>query len=325
MLLAFMIALFCCLAAARSAVAQSSGTQRPRGAAKTYAGFDSNLYPGDGQLRQLRRSFDYAGYWLNPPPGATATTWAGKRAVLEERGFGFLVLFNGRLEKEIKALGSDRGTHPPAQGQAASVSGSAVPGPAAAALGAADAKLAVAAARREGFPGNTIVFLDQEEGGRLTADQSAYLFAWADGVRAAGFRAGVYCSGIEVPDGKGTISTADDIAAKSASAGVAKVVDPNSPPIALWVYNDECPPSPGCALPSRPPDPALSGAASALVWQYAQSPRRKPIANRCPGYREVDNNCYPPNAQPDSQPRPQTFVDLDTSTSPDPSHGRGQR
>ena len=52
--------LLCCFchAAVLPAIAQSNGNGRPLEPAKTYAGFDSNLYPGDGQLRQLRRSFD---------------------------------------------------------------------------------------------------------------------------------------------------------------------------------------------------------------------------------------------------------------------------
>src|SRR6202011_182575 len=102
------------------------------------------------------------GYWLNPPPGEMSNTWAGKRALLKRRGFGFLVIFNGRLDKEIKAAKTT-----PAQ------------------LGAADAELAVSAAKREGFPLQTIIFLDQEEGGRLLPEQSAYLFSWIEAVRKA--------------------------------------------------------------------------------------------------------------------------------------------
>ena len=40
-------------------------------------------------------------------------------------------------------------------------------------------------------------------------EQKQYVFAWADAVRQAGFRPGVYCSGIEVTEPDGTvISTA---------------------------------------------------------------------------------------------------------------------
>src|SRR6267378_2238263 len=35
-----------------------------------YIGFDRNDYPGDSNLKILRRTFSYSGYWLNDPPGA---------------------------------------------------------------------------------------------------------------------------------------------------------------------------------------------------------------------------------------------------------------
>ena len=59
-----------------------------------------------------------------------------------------------------------------------------------------DAAAAVASAKREGFPAKTIIFLDQEQGGRMLPEQKAYIYAWVDGVTAAGFRAGIYCSGM---------------------------------------------------------------------------------------------------------------------------------
>ena len=68
----------------------------------TYLGFDANDYPGDDALPGLRRTFSFAGYWLNAPPGAKTNTWTGKRAELVKNGFGFLVLFNGRLAKELQ-------------------------------------------------------------------------------------------------------------------------------------------------------------------------------------------------------------------------------
>src|SRR5271165_882573 len=101
-------------------------------------GFDRNLYPGDQNLKSLRATFSYAGYWLNNPPGANSNTWTGKRVKLEAAGFGFAVLFNGRLYREL------------GNGERASD------------LGKADAHAAVQAARREGFPSRTVIFLDQE-------------------------------------------------------------------------------------------------------------------------------------------------------------------
>ena len=111
-------------------------------AQRNYAGFDRNEYPGDANLAALRKSFRFTSYWLNNPPGAQHNTWTGKRALLRKNGFGFLVLFNGRLFADLQ--GKD-----------------------AVALGNEDGKAAVEAALREGFPRNTRIFLDQEQGGRM--------------------------------------------------------------------------------------------------------------------------------------------------------------
>jgi hypothetical protein len=261
----------------------SAPSRTASASARAYLGFDRNDYPGDAGLKVLRRSFAYSGYWLNPPPGAKSNTWAGKRRKLEAAGFGFLVLFNGRRYSEIRANGD------------------------AARLGAGDAAAAVAAARREGFARATVIFLDQEEGGRLLPEQRAYLHAWVDGVSAAGFRAGVYCSGMPAQEGGSTVVTAEDIRQNAAGR---KIV--------YWVSNDACPPSPGCAFPRRPPAPAASGVDFAEIWQFAQSPRRKAVAASCPANYAPDGNCYPPGVRPGEE----LHVDLDTATSPDPSEGR---
>ena len=155
---------------------------------RAYLGFDRNDYPGDASLTSLTKAFSFTGYWLNDPPGASSDTWLGKRVLLRQRGFGFLVLFNGRTYSQLKSP-----NHPGV-------------------LGANDARAAAESARREGFPPNTIVFLDQEEGGRLLPEQESYVFAWIDGVIAAGFRAGVYCSGMRASEGSGKfVVTADYI------------------------------------------------------------------------------------------------------------------
>ena len=245
-----------------------------------YLGFDRNEYPGDPNLKTLRQTFSYAGYWLNNPPGEKRNTWAGHRAAVESAGFGFLVLFNGRLYAELKSEAK------------------------AAALGRSDAQAAAAAARREGFPAQTVIFLDQEQGGRMLPEQSAYIHAWVDGVVAAGFRAGIYCSGMAAAD-DGNVVTADDIRQNAAGRHIV-----------YWVTKDACPPAPGCAFPRQPPSPTQSGVDFVEVWQFAQSPQRKDVAGRCTNYTH-DGECYPPGAPAG------LHVDINTATSADPSHGRG--
>jgi Domain of unknown function (DUF1906) len=249
--------------------------------AQSYLGFDRNTYPGDANLKALHQTFFYTGYWLNNPPGERTNTWGGHRAAVESAGFGFLVLFNGRLYAELRSI-----TH-------------------ATKLGGSDARTAAAAARHEGFPRYTIIFLDQEQGGRMLSEQKAYIYAWVDGVTSAGFRAGIYCSGIPNKD-DANIVTAEDI---RQSAGARQIV--------YWTINDACPPAPGCTFPIPPPSPAKSGVRFAEVWQFAQSPQRKDVAAHCANYSR-DGECYPPDV-PASQ---RLHVDVNTATSPDPSNGR---
>ena len=254
--------------------------------AKEAVGFDLNDYPGDAALPVLRKHFAFTGYWLNNPPGARSNGWKGKRETLVKAGFGFLVLWNGRLDAEILKAGKT-GTKPEA-------------------LGRADGEAAVRAAKAEGFPAGAIVFLDQEQGGRMLPEQAGYLLAWTETVARGGYKPGVYGSGQPVPDGPGkTITTAEDIQQHVKAEGLQEV--------ALWVAQDACPPAPGCV--ATPPPMSRSGTPGALVWQYAQSPRRPEITRACAKTYGADGNCYPPELQG-------VPVDLDVSRSADPSGGR---
>src|ERR1700681_1781237 len=257
-------------------------TTRPDGApSRIYLGFDRNRYPGDAALRLLRQTFSFSGYWLNAPPNEPSNTWEGKREVLTANGFGFLVLFNGRLYSELKAPADPR------------------------TLGKNDAAVAVRAAKKEGFLEGTVIFLDQEEGGRMLPEQRAYVYAWIDAVNVSGYRAGVYCSGIPANESSGaTIITANDL---RDNADRRKIV--------FFIYNDSCPPSPGCAFPSNPPSPQQSGVPFAAIWQFAQSPRRREITASCPSNYHTDGNCYAPLLQSTDG----VNIDLDSADSPDPS------
>src|SRR5579863_6595478 len=239
---------------------KATNTEILQEAPHTYLGFDANDYPGDAALLDLRQTFVFSGYWLNVPPGAKTNPWAGKRAVLLKNGFGFLLLFNGRSSNELKPLVD------PAD------------------LGAQDAELAAAVALKEGFPanGSTVIYLDIEEGGRMLPSQLNYIEGWSSCVNSKGFLAGVYCSGIKVKESEGqTITTADDI-------------HEHLPIMAYFVYNDECPPSPGCAYLKNPLPPSQSGFPGARVWQFAQSPRRRNLTSRCSATYNPDGNCYSP-------------------------------
>ncbi len=276
-----MVVVFVASTGGRLAFAQKgAGVER-----NTFLGFDRNDYPGDNSLPALKQHFDFVGYWLTNPPGEQQNSWAGKREVLRAHGFGFLVLANGKTDAEIKAAGKDPG-----------------------ALGKRDGAEAVTAALREGFAPQAIIFLDQEEGGRMLPEQADYLFGWTETVAAAGFRPGVYGSGQKVDEGHGhRISTAQDID--------QQVVIRRLHPVVLWVYQDACPPSSGCTL--QAPALAKSGTEGAAVWQYAQSPRRRENTAACAKTYAADGNCYVPDAGLAG-----SVLDLDVAASPDPSHGR---
>jgi hypothetical protein len=260
---------------------------------QSYVGFDRNTYPGDTRLAALHQHFAFTGFWLNNPPGEQQNNWSGHRPQLAAAGFGFVVLWNGRLDAEIKhsKLKPD-------------------------ALGRADAASAIAAAQREGFPAGTILFLDQEEGGRLLPEQSAYFFAFTEAIATSQYRAGSYLSGQPSDDGPGTngkritITTAEDVRQTISTKRLHHV--------ALWVAQDACPPAPGCTV--APADvahlhPSDSGTLGAMVWQYAQSPQRPELTHACAKTYAQDGNCY-------AGVTSDLYLDLNLANSPDPSHGR---
>jgi hypothetical protein len=249
---------------------------------RSFLGFDRNVYPGDDALPILRKTFAFSGYWLSPPPNEKTNTWLGKRELLRSQGFGFLVLYRGRDSSELKnETMANR-------------------------LGSEDANGAASAAKAEGFSPGIVIFLDIEEGGRLPATYHNYLHVWFEELTRAGYRAGVYCSGIPVKEERAaTITTADDIK-NSASSG----------DIIFWVYNDACPPSPGCAFPQDPPAPSAGGIPYAAVWQFSQSPRRREFTSRCRATYHRDGNCYAPGDSARAW-----FLDVNTATSANPSGG----
>ena len=245
---------------------------------EAYLGFDRNDYPGDEAMGMLRKEFAFVGYWLSPPPGEKTNSWTGQREKLAAHGYGFVLLYAGRAGRSLKSV--QAGT----------------------AAGEADAKKAVEFARKEGFAQGRTIFLDIEEGGRFDDAGHAYFRAWAEGLVRDHYRPGFYCSGIVVNEGGGSkIISADDIRAHLGTVDAA-----------YWVFNDACPPSPGCVNPKETPAPAQSGVRYAAVWQISRTPKES-AAKNCNGYAG-DKSCY---AAVDAAKK--WFLDLDVATSASPS------
>lgn len=137
-------------------------------------------------------------------------------------------------------------------------------------------------------------------------EQSGYLLAWTEAIAASIYKSGVYLSGQPVNDSPGkTITTADDLRQQIATRHLH--------PVTLFVYQDACPPSNGCT--ATPPPISAAGISGIAAWQYAQSPRRPEITRACAKTYAADNNCYAPGV-------PGIFLDMNLATSDDPSHGR---
>lgn len=271
---AFAIALLALLAP------KSTSPQLPQ--QEFFLGFDRNDYPGDDAIKLLRKNFAFTSYWLNNPPQTKSNSWSGKRELLHSLGYGFLPLFNGPTSGELRDQSYTLKRV------------------------ADDIQAAAAAARREGFPKGSVIFLDIEEGGRLPSTYATYLKLWALGLAQLGFRAGVYCSGIPVDEGEGlSLITAGFIRDQ---------IKPTE--LIYWVFNDACPPSPGCVTTQTLLSPARSGVSYAQVWQFVRSPRDKETARHCRGYAK-DGNCYAP-----FDTAHQFNLDLNVATSADPSAPR---
>jgi hypothetical protein len=262
-----------------AAAADSSASSRAVATPETgpFLGFDRNIYPGDDALPILRKTFAYSGFWLGPPPGEKINTWKGKRQLMKSLGFGFAALYRARPLNEVKKDAAAK--------QKAVI----------------DAKAAAEGAKAEGFAANTVIFLDVEDGGRLPPTFHTYLRAWADELSRAGYRPGVYCSGVPNRTDE-NVRTSDDIREHM-----------HDRELVYWVFNDFCPPAPGCVAAKTPPV-ANGGVPYAAMWQYAQSPRMKDRTAKCAATYNADGNCYAPGDTAHAW-----FLDLNSANSADPS------
>ena len=93
--IASVLILFSCRASTQP---NSQAQQAPRG----YLGFDLNIFPGKDALSAFGKTFSFSSYWLSPPTGEKTNTWLGQRELLRSQGFGFLLLYLGPLNRELK-------------------------------------------------------------------------------------------------------------------------------------------------------------------------------------------------------------------------------
>jgi hypothetical protein len=190
----------------------------------SYAGFDSLAYPGDAMMQWLKShtNLSFVGFYLAPAPSRPTSGWMGKYTTLAAQGWGFAPIYVGQQEA------SQPGSHNLNAAQ-----------------GTADGQAAVGLMRTAGFPANSVVYLDCEQGGAASQARQAYVGAWVDAVAPSSYKPGIYCS----------YTTAASLLA----------IRPN---VCVWVWHITNP-APGPTFPT--PDPGSSGTSKAMVLQYFQN------------------------------------------------------
>lgn len=162
----------------------------PLPGARGVPGFDTRVYPGDDVMSAWRASSPYrwVGFYL-PAPCYTGTSWEGKRDRLRDQGWGVAVLFVGEQDWPMV---------PDSMADAGVDEEDAPEGPRctrenlSAGNGRADGEAAAAAARAEGFPAGTVIYLDVEPVDSVSEPLREYVQAWTTGLMEAGFRPGLY-------------------------------------------------------------------------------------------------------------------------------------
>lgn len=190
----------------------------------SYAGFDSLAYPGDAMMQWLKShtNLSFVGFYLAPAPSQPYVGWMTTRPTLAAQGWGFAPLYVGQQEE------GQRGSHILTAAQ-----------------GTIDGHDAAGLMHTAGFPANSVVYLDCEQGGPASPSVQAYVGAWVDAVAPSSYKAGIYCS----------YTTAASLLA----------IRPN---VSVWVWHITNP-APGPTFPT--PDPGSSGTSKAMVLQYFQN------------------------------------------------------
>lgn len=187
-----------------------------------YWGFDVSYYPGNAAMNAWFNKYKFTGFYLAPAPTHTDTSWMNKKNYLDSIGYGYLPIYCGRQE------GSSNLTT---------------------AIGKSDAHAAANLASTAGFPSNSYIYLDIEEGGLLSSNFINYIVGWVSEIENhTNYSAGIYCSYSQ---------TADQIL--NATGGYA---------VRFWVYHIDTTITPGSG---SAPSPSNSGISYARAWQFRQN------------------------------------------------------
>jgi hypothetical protein len=200
-----------------------------------FLGFDRSGYPGDDVMQSLWDSVPdllFVCLYLAPAPSHQNRAWTDAASALQAMGWGLVPTYVGQ-----QVIGA--GSHIVTADQ-----------------GRIDAQNAHTLAGSASLEEGSVIYLDIENGGDMPANQVAYVTSWIDEVNAnTDYWAGVYCSHFK------TAKQVADIA--------SGVTDHD---VATWAFRPiDSGPSVIDLGAEQPRDPADSGYAPAIVWQYRMS------------------------------------------------------
>jgi len=133
-------------------------------------GFDTSIRPRADQLMELRKHFDFCGFYLAPAPSHYDRSWQAHADIVRDAGFKMLPIYVGQ---QVIGPGAK---HPST------------------ANGKKDGEAAVDLATEAKFAPKSPIYLDLENGAPVPPKEHEYAFAWAETVREHGYTPGVYCS-----------------------------------------------------------------------------------------------------------------------------------
>jgi hypothetical protein len=161
-----------------------------------FPGFDASAYPGDAAMRAWlypSSPYHWSGYYLVGPCHRDGS-WTGKRATLVGMGWGLTAIYVGQQDwAHIPAAQANRAVGPESSLQSFAVTCSA--SLLSASQGLAEAADAIDKMRADGFPDQSIVFLDVEYVTAVTPPLLDYYQAWISGILRDGhYQPGIYAA-----------------------------------------------------------------------------------------------------------------------------------
>jgi len=195
-----------------------------------FAGFDCGDYPGDSNIQAWASdgTYKWCGYYLLAPcHSSNFVPWSGKYQFLRGLGLGLAVLYVGRQQDGCGSASLSR-----AQGQT-------------------DGQDTINKSKQEGFPQNTILFLDVEHfDGTISDDMKSYYQGWIGAILDDGsFKPGTYCAD----------TNANDLINAAQQEYAAHNLPGGNP--AFWIVKNDLTFDPQTSVPTG------SGVSFANIWQ----------------------------------------------------------